>query len=284
MAEQQGRVFNTTEAARIIVDNLRDSTYYIDLTSICHPCDITADDLQSEYKEVSWVNDFEIRYSDGTVINSEVLKPFWKGESFDISSVTLPDVFDKLSKSFDTTDGNLHFTTSNGKKIDIDYYTYGNRLAEEKELNFIKESIKGRASSNNRTPCLYGYDEFNDTYIEVSLTDQHVWHYVDGELCCETDCVTGTQDKHNTPTGVFYVSEKINGKFLRGEDYKTWVNKWMRLTNQGVGLHDAYWRGKFGGDIYQYNGSHGCINLPKKYAYALYDEISVGIPVVVYSE
>ena len=27
-------------------------------------------------------------------------------------------------------------------------------------------------------------------------------------------------------------------------------------------MHDATWRGKFGGQIYKTSGSHGCINLP----------------------
>ena len=68
----------------------------------------------------------------------------------------------------------------------------------------------------------------------------------------------------------------------KGASSGSWVNKWMRITWDGVGLHDASWRSSFGGTIYRNNGSHGCINLPKKYAYVLYDEVYTGIPVVVY--
>ena len=56
----------------------------------------------------------------------------------------------------------------------------------------------------------------------------------------------------------------------------------MRLTNSGVGLHDAYWRKSFGGSIYKTSGSHGCINLPKSFAYKLYDETYVNMPVIIY--
>ena len=48
--------------------------------------------------------------------------------------------------------------------------------------------------------------------------------------------------------------------------------------------HDAKWRGSFGGNIYRYNGSHGCVNLPLKKAQAIYENIEVGTPVIVYSD
>ena len=56
----------------------------------------------------------------------------------------------------------------------------------------------------------------------------------------------------------------------------------MRMTNSGIGLHDADWRSSFGGKIYTYNGSHGCINLPPDFAYELYDRIERKICVIIY--
>ena len=52
--------------------------------------------------------------------------------------------------------------------------------------------------------------------------------------------------------------------------------------NGGIGLHDATWRSKFGGDIYVTNGSHGCINLPKDKAEKIYDIIDKNMPIIVY--
>ena len=49
-----------------------------------------------------------------------------------------------------------------------------------------------------------------------------------------------------------------------------------------VGLHDASWRTEFGGDIYQWEGSHGCVNMPYEQALVIYSNIDVGTPVVVY--
>ncbi|MFR5732497.1 MAG: L,D-transpeptidase [Clostridium sp.] len=53
--------------------------------------------------------------------------------------------------------------------------------------------------------------------------------------------------------------------------------------NGGIGFHDANWRSKFGGAIYQTSGSHGCVNLPPAKAAALYDLVYTGIPVICYN-
>lgn len=65
-----------------------------------------------------------------------------------------------------------------------------------------------------------------------------------------------------------------------GNSYQSFVNFWMPF-NEGVGLHDASWRGSFGGDIYLYSGSHGCVNLPYSSAASLYEMVEIGTPVLV---
>lgn len=53
--------------------------------------------------------------------------------------------------------------------------------------------------------------------------------------------------------------------------------------NGGEGLHDAAgWRSAYGGSIYYYSGSHGCVNLPLDLAKTLYNTMEVGDPVIVY--
>ena len=76
----------------------------------------------------------------------------------------------------------------------------------------------------------------------------------------------------------------LRGKLLPNgkREYETPVKYWMPF-NGGVGLHDASWRGSFGGNIYQNSGSHGCINLPPKTVKRLYDLVSVGTIVVCHN-
>ncbi len=52
--------------------------------------------------------------------------------------------------------------------------------------------------------------------------------------------------------------------------------------NGNIGFHDAPWRKEFGKDIYMKQGSHGCVNMPPAIAKELFENISKGIPVIVY--
>ena len=56
---------------------------------------------------------------------------------------------------------------------------------------------------------------------------------------------------------------------------------WMPFV-YGQGLHDASWRSAFGGNIYQTDGSHGCVNLPPQVAATIYDYIDAGFPIILY--
>ena len=127
------------------------------------------------------------------------------------------------------------------------------------------------------------YDkEVGDTYVEVSLDDQHMWYIVDGDVYLESDCVTGNYGTADTPKGYYSVNAKISPCTLKGDDYTSYVTYWMPFIGGGWGLHDADWRSSFGGSIYKGNGSHGCVNLPPSIAKEMYAVIEVGTPVIVY--
>ena len=124
-----------------------------------------------------------------------------------------------------------------------------------------------------------GYD-FGQTYIEVDLATQHLYFYKDGKVIIDSPFVSGNVSKnYTTPPGLFEVYYKQKDRVLKGEDYATPVKYWMPF-NGGIGLHDADWRSKFGGTIYQTNGSHGCINLPPKVAAQVYENAYKGIPII----
>ena len=130
--------------------------------------------------------------------------------------------------------------------------------------------------------------ELGTTYVEVDKTNQHMWYYKDGKLQISTDVVTGKPSGGNTtPTGVFYVWNKQRNATLRGKNddgsnYASPVNYWMPIDYTGVGLHDASWQPKFGGDWYKTHGSHGCVNTPPATMKKLFEAVPVGTPVVVF--
>ena len=47
------------------------------------------------------------------------------------------------------------------------------------------------------------------------------------------------------------------------------------------GMHDASWRSQFGGSIYKYNGSHGCVNMPRSKVSKLYKMVPNGTRVII---
>ncbi len=109
--------------------------------------------------------------------------------------------------------------------------------------------------------------------------------YKKGELVLETDCVTGVPNKERmTHPGVHAIYAMQRDRYLgtmEVQGYHTHVDYFMPF-NGGEGLHDAPWRGSFGGTIYRTSGSHGCVNLPPAMAAEMYGIVYVGMPVIVY--
>ena len=273
--------------------NVNNTSLSINLKDYYEPFDtsnISQAELENELEKIentyiSYTNGYQLNLMDLQnyliIKDNQIIVDPDKKTSYEKS---IDKLLETNLKEYDTIGSARNFTTANGNMITVSGGTYGNIFSSDKETQYISALFDEFGHEENRTPIYtkeMPYD-IGTTYIEVSISQQHVWYFKNGELIMDTDTVTGTQGKHDTPKGIYYISERINGKYLRGADYTTWVNKWMRLTNSGVGLHDAYWRKSFGGSIYKTSGSHGCINLPKSFAYKLYDETYVNMPVIIY--
>lgn len=123
-------------------------------------------------------------------------------------------------------------------------------------------------------------------HIDINLSTQYARFYGgDGTVIWRSYLVSGnTSKRHGTPTGEYSILNKATNQTLIGADenhdnkpdYKSHVNYWMPFLGNAYGLHDASWRSRFGGSIYSYAGSHGCINLPREKAAELFDLVNVG--------
>lgn len=124
--------------------------------------------------------------------------------------------------------------------------------------------------------------DIGSTYIEVDMGAQHMWCYKNGALVVDTDVVTGNISKgYNTPSIVAAIQYKTRNAVLKGDNYRTPVNYWMPFYGN-YGIHDAYWRAQFGGEVYLTNGSHGCVNTPPAAMAQVYANMESGTPVVLY--
>ncbi|MEE0859130.1 MAG: L,D-transpeptidase family protein [Acutalibacteraceae bacterium] len=124
------------------------------------------------------------------------------------------------------------------------------------------------------------------TYIEIDLDMQHMWYFENGKLVVSTPVVTGLKYGRDTSTGLYDVYNKESPARLVGESWDTYVNYWLAVTYDGIGIHDSTWRSnwEYGGNTYTYDGSHGCINTPYDKVEELYELVEVGTPVVIYEK
>lgn len=166
--------------------------------------------------------------------------------------------------------------------------SYGFQLDTIKTIEEIKKALQsnGKIKDINavwKIPALTRSEagDIGNTYVEIDLTRQHLWYYVDGVLKLETDVVTG-KDSTPTPIGVNRVWHKELNKTLVGEGYRQPVKYWMPFNWVNCGMHDTNYRRAFGGNIYKNSGSHGCVNMPPAKAKALYEMIKLDTPVIVY--
>ena len=119
----------------------------------------------------------------------------------------------------------------------------------------------------------------NGTYVVVDISDQTAALYKGTDAIFTSNVVTGS-DSTPSDLGIFDIDSMSKDATLTGPGYSVGVKYWMPY-NGGEGLHDASWRGSFGGDIYHNSGSHGCINMPTSAAETIYDTVHTGDTVVV---
>ncbi len=188
-------------------------------------------------------------------------------------------------------------STMTGEPVTISGGSYGFRIDQSEEAEQIYENIMNhdvvtREPAYASRAAIYSMtgDDIGNTYVEVDLGNQHLWYYKDGNIVMDTDFVSGTYtiSDRRTPSGAYSLIYKQKDQVLRGTrsadgtyEYESPVKYWMPF-NGGIGFHDASWRYSFGGSIFMYSGSHGCINLPSSMAAELYENIEAGCPVLCF--
>ena len=189
----------------------------------------------------------------------------------------------------DTYTKQRKFKTHNHDYITITNSDYGWELDQEAEATALYADLM-HARDARRVPEFihsgFTYDKKCDDiggfYAEVDLDNQMMYLYKNHSMVLASDVVTGCINQgHGTPPGIYDVDYKASPAVLKGEDYESKVTYWMPF-NGGIGFHDANWRGSFGGDIYVWGGSHGCVNMPYYNAEELFYQVEEGMPVIVY--
>ncbi len=197
------------------------------------------------------------------------------------------EFIDALAEQYDTVGAERQFRATRGEIVTVEGGTYGNRIDRKAEVEYLTDAFMHNRQEFHEPAYVQkafaqGKDDIGGTYIEVDMGEQMLYYYVDGVQKIATPVVTGnTSRRMGTPSGVNYIYLKQTNRILRGPGYASHVDFWMPVKGN-IGIHDAAWRSKFGGGIYQTNGSHGCINTPREAMEQLYDSVEVGTPVVMF--
>lgn len=206
------------------------------------------------------------------------------------------DYICQLKAKYDTVGHDRMFQTSDGDTIKLSASEqdtfYGWDLNVDQTIADICEVLlSGKSGTINVIYYHKGFshdqnNDFGDSYIELSIKKQHMWLYLDDKLVIDTDVTTGKDEPiTRTPTGLFCTMDLNTEYQMHGWYGTAFSHYFIRVTPEGVGIHDASWRSEYGGDHYIKDGSHGCINTPfdavQKIFYRL-QEYGQSIPVVIY--
>jgi lipoprotein-anchoring transpeptidase ErfK/SrfK len=324
--EELGSTIDVEEFEKVVEDSLCSVTASVDMVEAnCYSlpevyeddADLKAElDAKNEYAE----NEIKLQLDDltlepGMQLYEDVLEK--KGDGYEVSQSKVAKYVKKLAEEYDTLDTERTFTTSwNNRQIKTYGSAFGYVMNQEETVKALKEALEKKQPAtvevvfDSKGYTLQGENDIGDSYIEVNLSEQHVYAYKDGKQVAEGDCVSGNESAGNgTCIGLYAVQDKLSPTVLRGEkkavtktvtkknkkgkkvkvkettyeyEYESPVTYWMQF-NGGIGLHDAAgWRSTYGGSIYYYSGSHGCVNLPLDLAQTLYETFDVGTPVIVY--
>lgn len=276
----------------VFVLNAAEEAFYVKPTIFSDDPKLLAD--QEFYRQYLG---FEIKYNFGDrheTLTPEKLKHMltYNAGKVTIIEDKVMEFVQNLASKYDTVGSTRLFQTTNGGLVSIKGGSYGFRMDQDAEFNWLLDVLE-KGKSEDRTPEYLqegrsrNQNDIGSSYVEIDISAQHLWIYQDGELVLSSDVVTGNVSRgKSTPTGTYYVFSKQRDRILRGPDYDgteyaSPVAYWMPF-NSGIGLHDAPWRSAFGGNIYLKNGSHGCVNMPPASAKIAFYYVNIGFPVVVH--
>ncbi|MDU4326892.1 MAG: L,D-transpeptidase/peptidoglycan binding protein [Clostridium celatum] len=282
-------ILNSVLIERKIIDLEEINAYeYPDFTSTSEKV-IDAQKELNKYvsTEIYYTFDEEIEILDGSIINEWLEVDQSMNVVFNEKKIK--EYLNELSSKYDTYGKTRSFKTTTGKTIDVVGGNYGWKIDKSKEFEELMENIKGGEKIKKKPVYIqeaWGTREndIGNTYVEINLTNQCLWFYKEGKLIVQGDVVTGNISRGNaTPQGTYILNYKQKNATLKGAGYSSDVKYWMPF-NCNIGIHDASWRGSFGGSIYKSDGSHGCVNAPLYLAKKIYENIEPGTPIVCYKE
>lgn len=198
----------------------------------------------------------------------------------------------ELANKYNTYQAQRTFTSGSGNTVSVEGGDYGWIIDKDAEYQALTASIQNgevitKEPAYSQTAATHDGPDWGNTYVEVDLTNQYMYLFVNGAVVTSGPIVTGKPSAGDaTPQGVYSIKYCQRNAVLRGPlqsdgtyEWESPVSFWMPF-NGGIGLHDAPWQAAFGGDRYLTHGSHGCVNLQYAVAETTFNNVQAGTPVV----
>lgn len=206
----------------------------------------------------------------------------------------LEDCIEKICLKYKTVGSNRTIKSHTGEKITIVGGDYGWQIDYEKMVEQAEKAMdqkidqdlteayeqdpsaanKKKLTIENKVSFLNTAYKFNtknktkdydpDNYTEIDLGEQKVYIFRNGKVKYTFRCISGKPvEGRKTPTGAYYIKEHQSHRVLKGDNYETPVDYWVRITWTGTGFHAAPWQAwsSWSSTYYISHGSHGCLNL-----------------------
>lgn len=210
---------------------------------------------------------------------------------------------EKICLKYKTVGITRTFKNHAGKKIRVPGGDYGWAFSYESMLkqimNFLKKNVdpalqqaymenpdakQKKALTFSKKPKFaskaFQYDYENkandwdtENFTEISLSDQKIYVWRKGKIVFKCRTISGRPEpKRETRKGAYFIKEHQPHRVLKGDDYETPVDYWVRITWTGTGFHAAPWQPWYSWKktTYLTRGSHGCLNLSPEDAAKIY--------------
>ena len=298
ISEHYGKGINRETVSNRVSDAIRDRDTWVDVSDACYSWgpDVSAEDdrVKNAMDEANRYLDVSLTYVctpesgeeiDYSVSRSDVASFVRINDDYEVyvSRDAIEEFVSDMADECNLGDYSGDFLATGGFTVGYTVSYYGQSLDQYAVVEDMYDCIVNGISGNREAPYRENTGRpYGGNYVEISLTDQYLWVYRDGDCVASTPIVSGcVADGNATPTGVYEVTDLDTDCYLTGPTWEDYVNYWIGFYGN-YGIHDASWRDTFGGDEYIYNGSHGCANLPVGNAGAVYDNVYVGMKVILY--
>lgn len=303
VAETQGNTVDTDKLYEVVSEAILSGSNRVDLeASDCYVHPSVTEDSEEFQKETEQLRKYlgveitlNVMQTTETINSDQISTWLYQGDDGEpaLDKEKIRTYMTEMETKYDTLGKTRSFVTSYGSTVSVSPGTLGWSIAANNETEKIYEQILSGESITRdieydaTAPVMSMDSDIGSTYVEVSIDYQHLWFYKNGTLLVETDITSGTSSTgHDTPRGAYYINNKQTNVTLTSNNaddpYESKVTYWLPFRGNLYGIHDSSWRSSYGGSVYIYNGSHGCINTPYSKVQQIYENISIGTPVIIW--